>query len=106
MNKQQKTNSAKRQIEIEINGEQYPYVETMGAMVGFKQETGLDAPVDLEDTLKYMYHVVKAACRRKSIPFELSFQEFADGLDAEEFNRVTTAIAGEAPAKGDSEKNA
>ena len=41
MSKQQKQQPANRPIEIEINGEKYPYIETMGAMVGFKQETGL-----------------------------------------------------------------
>ena len=58
MSKQQKQQPANRPIEIEINGEKYHYIETMGAMMGFKQETGLDAPVDTEDNVKYMYHVV------------------------------------------------
>lgn len=93
MSKQQKQQPASLQIEIEINGEKYPYIETMGAMMGFKQETGLDAPVDMEDTVKYMYHVVKAVCRREKRPFDLSFEEFADGLDGDEFLRVTAALA-------------
>lgn len=93
MSKQQKQQPANRLIEIEINGEKYPYIETMGAMMGFKQETGLDAPVDMEDTVKYMYHVVKAVCRREKRPFDLSFEEFADGLDGEEYLRVTAALA-------------
>lgn len=107
MSKQQKQQPASRQIEIEINGEKYPYIETMGAMMGFKQETGLDAPVDMEDTVKYMYYVVKAVCRREKRPFDLSFEEFADGLDGEEFLRVTAALAAKASGntKEGDEKN-
>lgn len=106
MSKQQNT-IAKRQIEIEINDRKYPYLETMGAMMSFKQETGLDAPVDLEDQVKYMYHVVKSACRRKGEEFTLSFQEFADGLTGDEFLRVTAELAEQSGQTGkDDEKNA
>lgn len=80
-------------IEINLNGEKYPYRETMGAMLSFKSETGLDAPASTEDSVKYMYHVVKSNCRREGKKFEMSFQEFADALDGEEFLRVTTELA-------------
>ena len=100
MKQQQKQNTAKRQLEIVINGEKYHYIETMGAMLDFKQETGKDMPDGLEETLKYMYHVVKSVCRRENKPFELSFDDFADGLDADEFNRVFLGLAGPAPEEG------
>lgn len=108
MEKQQKQNTAKGQMGIVINGEKYPYVETMGAMLGFKQETGKDMPEDLEEILKYMYHVVKAVCRRENKPFELSFDDFADGLDADEFNRVYLGLAeaGQDEGKEGAGKNA
>lgn len=108
MEKQQKQDTAKRQIEIEINGKKYPYIETMGAMLGFKQETGKDMPEGLEETLKYMYHVVKSVCRRENKTFDLSFDDFADGLDADEFNRVFLGLAESAKEGGKegSEKNA
>ena len=59
----------------------------MGAALAFKQETGLDEPGDEEDLLKYMYHVVKSNCRREGREFNLSFQDFIDGLDSDEFLR-------------------
>lgn len=76
-----------KQSEIEINGQKYTYRETMGAALAFKQETGLDEPADEEDLLKYMYHVVKSNCRREGREFSLSFQDFIDCLDSEEFLR-------------------
>lgn len=95
-------------LEIEVNGKRYPYRETMGAMLSFKEETGLDAPVDTEDSVKYMYHVVKSNCRRNGEEFKLSFQEFADALDGEEFIRITAALAERANENkdGGAEKNA
>ncbi len=81
-------NKSKKQFEIDINGKKYPYRETMGAMVAFKQETGLDTPANTEDTLKYMYHVVKAMCRRTGQECDLTFQQFIDGLDGDEFLRI------------------
>ena len=106
MSKQQKT-PARKQVEIEINGKKYPYLETMGAMMSFHQETGLDAPVDLEDQVKYMYHVVKSACRRYEEEFSLSFQEFADGLTGDEFLRIMAELENQSgPQDGkDDEKN-
>lgn len=94
----------KKQIDIEINGKKYPYRETMGAMVAFKQETGLEAPVDTESTLIYMYNVVKAICRRNGQDFDLSFQQFIDGLDGDEYLRVVGECASD-QEEGD-EKNA
>ena len=107
MSKQQKQQPASRPIEIEINGEKYPYIETMGAMISFKQETGLDAPVDMEDTVKYMYHVVKSVCRRENRTFDLSFEQFSDGLEGDEYLRVTAALAAKASGntKEGDEKN-
>lgn len=87
---------------IVIDGQEYTYRETMGAMVDFKNETGLDAPEDVEDILKYMYHVVKSNCRREHREFNMSFREFADGLDGDEFQRFTETInssAQEEPGK-------
>ena len=95
---------SKKQLEIEINGKKYPYKETMGAMMDFKQETGLDSPVDTETTLKYMYHVVKAMCRRSGQECDLTYQQFLDGLDGDEFLRIVNENRQD-PAEGD-EKNA
>lgn len=98
---------SKKQIKqntIVIDGQEYTYRETMGAMLAFKAETGLDAPEDLEDIVKYMYHVVKSNCRRERKEFNLSYQEFVDGMDAAEFQRFVEIFTG--PAKEEPEKNA
>lgn len=100
MSKSKNMNNAR--LEIEVDGKRYPYRETMGAMLSFKEDTGLDAPVDTADSVKYMYHVVKSNCRREGIEFGLSFQEFADALDGEEFIRITSALAEK--AKGSQEE--
>ncbi len=100
-------NTNKAQIEISLNGEKYPYRETMGAMLAFKEETGRDTPTDTADSVRYMYHVVKSNCRREGREFKLSFQDFADALDGEEFIRVTAALAARTDGDGDGkEKNA
>lgn len=100
-------NNNTAQIEISLNGEKYPYRETMGAMLAFKEETGRDTPADTADSVRYMYHVVKSNCRREGREFKLSFQDFADSLDGEEFIRVTAALAARAEESGDGpEKNA
>lgn len=87
---------------IVIGGQEYTYRETMGSIVAFKSETGLDTPEDLEDILKYMYHVVKSNCSREHKEFNMSFQEFLDALDADEFQRFTGIVNQE---KEESEKN-
>lgn len=101
-------NTSNANLEIEVGGKRYPYRETMGAMLSFKEETGLDAPVDTEDSVRYMYHVVRSNCRRNGEEFKLSFQEFADALDGEEFIRVTAFLAERAKGNQteDLEKNA
>lgn len=101
-------NTSNANLEIEVGGKKYPYRETMGAMLSFKEETGLDAPVDTEDSVRYMYHVVRSNCRRNGEEFKLSFQEFADALDGEEFIRITSALAERTKdnPEEDTEKNA
>lgn len=103
----EKTQRRESPVEIEINGTKYPYRETMGAMLAFKEDTGLDSPSTLEDSLKYMYYVVRSAARREGKEFALSFEEFADGLDGDEYLRVTGELTARANAKAEaSGKNA
>lgn len=95
----------KKTYEIEVAGKTYPYRETMGAMLAFTEETGLDAPVTTQDNLKYMYHVLKSQARRHDgVPFDMSFEEFVDGLYADDYLRLTADQANDAE-DGDDEKN-
>lgn len=72
-------------IFLNFEGKNFPYIETMGAMLSFKHETGIEAsaitPEDTENNLKYIYHVVKAYCRRNKEEFNYTFEEFADRLE-------------------------
>ncbi len=89
---------------IEVAGKKYPYRETMGAMLSFNEETGLEAPVTMKDQLKYMYHVLKSQGRRSDgVPFDLSFEEFTDGLNADDYLNLIADM--EAAVTEDEEKN-
>jgi len=86
-----------KQIKITIGGTEYPYQETMGAMLAFKRETGLDitqvAPEDTENNLKYMYQVVKHTCKVTGREFKMTFEEFVDNFHSLEYSRLLLDIA-------------
>lgn len=68
---------------IEINGKQYPCHMTMGAMVRFKNDTGKDVSEMGNDTVsatRLIYHMIAAASNAKGVPFEMSFEDFADNI--------------------------
>lgn len=91
--------------QIEIAGTKYPYRETMGAMSAFTEETGLEVPVSTEDNLRYMYLVLKSQARRSDgVPFDLSYDEFRDGLYADEYLRLVNEMAADTQVEDD-EKN-
>lgn len=77
---------------LTLAGEDYPYIETMGGLIDFQEETGKLEPSGLEENLKYMYHTVRSACRRYRKEFSMTFQEFVDCFDPVEFNRLIKAI--------------
>lgn len=106
-----KQQSNMKQITITVGGNEYPYVETMGAMLSFKEETGVEpstiTPNDIDTNLKYMYHVTRSACRREGVGFPYTFEGFIDALESVEYIRLVTAIAkyAEEALKGDDAKN-
>lgn len=89
----EKTKKANKQKTITVAGVEYPYIETMGALLDFQEETGKLEPAGLAENLKYIYCVVRSACRRLGREFDMTFQEFADSLDPVEFDRLITAIS-------------
>ena len=86
-----------KQLKITIRGEKYPYQETMGAIMAFKKETGMEpsqiSPDDTETNLKYMYHVVKYSCKVEGVEFKMSYEEFCNRLHALEYTEIMLAIA-------------
>lgn len=98
-------------ITIKLNGKEYPYIETMGALVAFKAEEGIEiSDVKLTDSthqVKYMYLVLRGACRHLGQEeFPLTFDEFCTALTGDEFLRVRLALAKEVKKRlAENEKN-
>lgn len=71
-----------------LYGVTYPNRTTMGAMIDFKRETGKevnDIDTDIELLTRFMFCCVRSACRADKVPFDLSFEEMADGMDLADF---------------------
>lgn len=68
---------------ININGQEYPCQETMGAALRFKRETGVDisrAAEDVETAITYLWCRVASACNAEHKEFNMTLMEFADAL--------------------------
>lgn len=80
-----------RCVEIEINGVSYPCVQTMGAMLRFKELTGREAteidPRSLSDLCRFLWCCIVSACRRQGREFPMSLMDFADAVGSEELAR-------------------
>ena len=76
-----------KSFDVELNGEVYPCVMTMGAFLDFKEATGSDLSkadmTSLSDNVTFMWCVLKSSCRRNKKDFTLSLSDFADSLDME-----------------------
>ena len=74
---------------VTINGKAYPCVETMGALLRFKEETGrelTELAKNPSDVAIYLWCCVRSGCKRDGIEFPLSLMEFADNIDEETVN--------------------
>lgn len=83
-----------------IGGKEYPCRVTMGAMIHYKRDTGVDVSkldtTDIESMVRFIWHCVRSACKADGIEFDLDFDEFADRLDPETLNRFYGEMAVEA----------
>lgn len=77
-----------KKIKITVNGAEYPAYSTMGALLRFKRETGLefsevkpDAPSNM---VTYLYCCVKSACAHEGKPLDMELLDFADSITAED----------------------
>ncbi len=88
---------------LKLYGVEYPTRVTMGAMIDFKRETGKDVNEigsDMELLTMFMYCCMRSACRADKQPFGLSFEEFSDGLDMEDFTSFQSSMTeGTEPSK-------
>lgn len=84
---------------IRINGVDYPFRTTMGAMLRFRREHGRDLSeldqTDIEGLLKFIWCCVKSASSADGVTFDLSFEQFADALTPETFGDICAEMNGE-----------
>lgn len=70
---------------ITVNGREYPCKIRMGALLRFKRATGRDVSEmrssDTTDLITFLWCCVASACNADKVPFDLSLDDFADGLD-------------------------
>lgn len=74
---------------------EYPCYPTMGAAVGFKEQTGRDIEEmhGTADFAVYIYCCAKSASRREGKDFTLSIEEFSDGVLIEDLTALNTEMA-------------
>lgn len=81
---------------ITVNGQEYPFELTMGAMLQYKRETGHEATQidfqDMESVLVYLWCCVCSACRRDGVAFSLTSEAFADNLTQAELVACLNAL--------------
>lgn len=93
-------------MEVTFNGETYPLVLTMGALLEFKRLTGKDVSEvknnDLEALVTLCFCCLSSACRAAKKKFPYSLQEFFDNCTIDDINAMNEQIAmqqAENPAK-------
>ena len=89
---------------ISINGREYPCRITMGAMLRFKRATGKDVSKmvgdDMEELMVFIHACVMSACRADGVECDMSVDDMADHLTAEDINDFYGALtAGEESKK-------
>lgn len=79
-----------------IGQKEYPAYQTMGAILAFQRDTGKEITSiagDLVELLKYLYCVVRSACKRDGVDFEFdSVEQFADGVSLEDFTAWANSL--------------
>lgn len=82
---------------IMYQGRELPCRMTMGAMVRFKKETGRDVSAiengDIADLILLLWCCIKSACNADGESFDVSFELFADSLDAEVLQDFISGLA-------------
>lgn len=105
-NSKRKTSGNNSRMTINVNGTDYPCYPTMGAAIGFKDQTGRDIEKmkGTSDFAIYIYCCARSASRREKKDFNLSLEEFCDGVLIEDLNKLQSASTGESETE-DGKKN-
>lgn len=85
-----------KKIEVTINGEKYPCRTTMGAMLRFKRETGMEVADVTEwtfsDLCTFLWCCVASASRADGKKFDMSLLDFADNLTPHEMSAWAESV--------------
>lgn len=87
---------------IKVAGESYPAYATMGAIVRFKEQTGIeisDIGNDMTLSLRFIFCCIQSACNREKISFELTFMDFCDNVNENDLNDLTKAVTSQQAKK-------
>lgn len=88
---------------IRLKGVEYPCRITMGAMIRFKHESGLDIrDVDQKDfvsVIRFMWCCVKSASNADGVQMDYDFETFADLVDAGDMTSFLDEMGSESEKK-------
>lgn len=102
MEKAKKKKGAGADTGITIDGKDYPFRPTMGAMLRFKRETGREVPAAAmtpSDTAVWLWCCVASASAADGIPFGLTLMDFCDRLTPEQLAGWAEAVSSQATAQ-------
>lgn len=83
-------------VTVNINGQEFPCLPTMGALLRFKRQTGREITEmdnSLEDLCTYLWCCVTSAARREGKPFDMSLIDFADSITPEILIQWASGVA-------------
>ena len=98
-----------KRVEITIDGQAYPCRMTMGAMLLFKQQTGREATSittdAISDLVTIIWCCIKSASRHERIDFDLTLEDFADGITPDEAETMFSVLSdGDTPEESAEKK--
>ena len=86
-----------RRYEITVDGTSYPFVQTMGAMLRFKDMTGKDfSEFDASktsDTVAWIWCCAVSGSKREGKQFPMTMEEMADMMTVEDMNDCLHSVA-------------
>ena len=86
-----------KRYEITVDGTAYPFVQTMGAMLRFKQVTGKDFSHfevgNTADAIAWIWSCAVSASKREGKQFPLTMEEMADLMTVEDMNECIRSLA-------------
>ena len=95
-------NKNKANAGITIDGKDYPFRPTMGAMLRFKRETGREVPaagMTPSETAVWLWCCVASASAADGIPFGLTLMDFCDRITPAQLAEWAEAVSSQGTAQ-------